>query len=312
MPFRSRRSSVLSPGARVPSAAYETPGFRTHHPSPSGASSSFAWPRKKSMGRRSMWGQSDDSLATRYTESVRPKNGSTANIEPISDNTLFISLNLSSPFLGDDRRNHTCPILGVLPDPEHKSVQYGITPSVTRYEDMKFKTVREAVDFFHQILQGLEFMHENYVAHRDCSSNNIAMLEGSNPPEYYLTISPASRQYRADGGRPVAMPFWGNDKSVPEFQRSPTDPHDPFRADVYTLGNMIRKDFVEVYSNLSFMEPLVTEMISPDPARRPMMDEVIDRFTEDALRLSDRAFRQPLRRRWRHRFPLLFRDQREH
>ena len=42
------------------------------------------------------------------------------------------------------------------------------------------------------------------------------------------------------------MPFWGTDKSVPEFQRAPADAHDPFRADVYTLGHLVRRDFLEV------------------------------------------------------------------
>ena len=77
------------------------------------------------------------------------------------------------------------------------------------------------------------------------------MRAGSNPPEYYLTLSPASRQYTADGGRPLAMPFWGADKSVPEYVRAPTEAHDPFRADVYALGNLIRRDFLEVRVSVS-------------------------------------------------------------
>ena len=86
----------------------------------------------------------------------------------------------------------------------------------------------------------------------DCSSAHIAMRAGSNPPEYYLTLSPASRLYRLNGGRPLAMPFWGTDKSIPEFQRGPAEPHDPFRADVYCLGNLIRRDFLEVRSHPRF------------------------------------------------------------
>ena len=74
------------------------------------------------------------------------------------------------------------------------------------------------------------------------------MRAGSNPPEYYLTLSPASRQYTADGGRPLAMPFWGADKSVPEYVHAPAEAHDPFRADVYALGNLFYREFYQVCS----------------------------------------------------------------
>ena len=48
-------------------------------------------------------------------------------------------------------------------------------------------------------------------------------------------------------------------------------------------------------------------MTHEDPSRRPSMDEVMDQFTAIALHLPDRAAMKPLRKRWRHRFPYLFR-----
>ena len=64
-----------------------------------------------------------------------------------------------------------------------------------------------------------------------------------------------------------------------------------------------------MYSNLAFLEPLVAEMTQEEPALRPTMDEAVDRFAAATARLSDRAMTKSLRRRWRRRFPYLFRDQ---
>ena len=61
-------------------------------------------------------------------------------------------------------------------------------------------------------------------------------------PEYHLTLSPASRLYRLNSGRLLAMSFWGTDKSTPEFQRVPAEPQDPSRSGAYCLGNLIRRD----------------------------------------------------------------------
>jgi hypothetical protein len=65
------------------------------------------------------------------------------------------------------------------------------------------------------------------------------------PPKYYFVDFGLSRQYDPFSGPPREDPIWGGDKTVPEFQRS-DDPCDPFPTDVYYLGNMIRRDFLEV------------------------------------------------------------------
>jgi hypothetical protein len=65
------------------------------------------------------------------------------------------------------------------------------------------------------------------------------------PPKYYFIDFGISRQYDPFAGPPREEPIWGGDKTVPEFHRS-DDPCDPFPTDVYYLGNMIRRDFLEV------------------------------------------------------------------
>ncbi|TRM61101.1 kinase-like domain-containing protein [Schizophyllum amplum] len=96
-------------------------------------------------------------------------------------------------------------------------------------------------------------------------------------------------------------PALGGYKTVPEFQGDGYDKmHDPFPTDVYYLGTWIRQDFLEgrfggrnndrvAFSKrlgLEFLRPLVDEMMREDPAARPSIDEVMDKFNALASGLS--------------------------
>ena len=55
------------------------------------------------------------------------------------------------------------------------------------------------------------------------------------------------------------------------------------------------------------MESLVEDMTQDEPSLRPTMDEVVDRFTDIALCIPERAMTKPLRKPWRSRLPKIFR-----
>jgi hypothetical protein len=65
------------------------------------------------------------------------------------------------------------------------------------------------------------------------------------PPKYYFTDFGLSRKYDPSEINPREIPILGGDKEVPEFQNS-NEPCDPFPTDVFYLGNMIKKDFIQV------------------------------------------------------------------
>lgn len=46
----------------------------------------------------------------------------------------------------------------------------------------------------------------------------------------------------------------GHDKTVPEHQNPPPEGVDPFAVDVYCLGNMIRRIFLEVSCSIPVMQ----------------------------------------------------------
>ncbi|KAJ7263240.1 kinase-like domain-containing protein [Mycena haematopus] len=217
-----------------------------------------------------------------------------------------------------DPANHCVPILRVLSDPKEPGWAIIVMPLLRKYDKPRFDTIGEAVEFFKQIFEGVQFMHKHNIAHRDCADNNI-MMDGASlyripfhpitqnrkrdysgkvhssltrtqhPVKYYLTDFGLSRRYKPEQRPPLEPTVRGADKTAPEMV---LDACDPFPTDVYYLGNLIQRDFLEDYNvrtrklGFEFMRPLVKDMIQTDPSQRPSMDEVVERFSEIVRGLS--------------------------
>jgi len=80
---------------------------------------------------------------------------------------------------------------------------------------------------------------------RDFSGHARFRTRTSGSPKYLLIDFGLSRRYDPSIVEPKEIPIWGADKEVPEFQNS-NEPCNPFPTDVFYVGNMIRKDFIEV------------------------------------------------------------------
>ncbi|KAJ7162160.1 kinase-like domain-containing protein [Mycena filopes] len=180
-------------------------------------------------------------------------------------------------------------------------------PFLSDWTDPKFRSVGEILDFFGQAIEGLQFMHRQNVAHRDCKTNNILMdsrplypepmhpiipcmkrdwtgdtrplTRAKHPVKYYMADFGLSKQYPAGQPRALDKPFFGGDQTVPEFRSG--EPCDSFAVDVYCLGNVFRKRHLGL-PRLRFLVPLVEDMVQDDPKLRPTIDEVAERF--DRLR----------------------------
>lgn len=124
---------------------------------------------------------------------VRIEDGQTVAIKHITISShpheSEIALYLSSPPLSNDPRNHCCPVIDVLEDPLDNDQRLIVMPLLRMYDDPKFTTVGEAVEFFRQAFEvtmlvlsynysrvlilaskGLHFMHEHHLAHRYASA----------------------------------------------------------------------------------------------------------------------------------------------
>ena len=66
---------------------------------------------------------------------------------------IAIGQYLSSPPLSDDPRNHCCPVIDVLQDPLSSDKRIIVMPLLRAFDNPKFITVGEAVEFFRQAFE---------------------------------------------------------------------------------------------------------------------------------------------------------------
>ncbi|KAI0790922.1 kinase-like domain-containing protein [Abortiporus biennis] len=187
------------------------------------------------------------------------------------------------------------------------------------------ETVGEMVDFLSQIIEGVQYMHEHNVAHRDIMRANTMMdpqpifpdlyhpqvlnmtrdAKGTpkyfsrtlKPTKYYLIDFGLSRQYATDQMPPYELPICGGVNLVPEFQGEFVDvPSNPFLTDIWYLGYMMQ-EFVELYRNLGFLRPLIHDMMQNEPYKRPTIDEVAKRWSTMQSSLNSWKLRSRLVRR---------------
>ncbi|KAI0265928.1 hypothetical protein BC834DRAFT_955198 [Gloeopeniophorella convolvens] len=205
---------------------------------------------------------------------------------------LTINQLFSSPELSKDPRNHCSPLLEVIEPQGLDSRKLMVTPFFRPFKDPPFQTIGEFVAFFTQICEGLQFMHEHNVAHRDCTVNNImydpsgmyphgyhpvkternknfkgkatSFTRTQRPPRYYFIDFGLSRQYSSRDA--TDEPLRGGDKSAPEHRSK--KPCNPFHTDIYYIGNLVREEFTKKYHGFDFMTELIQDMIHEDPTRR--------------------------------------------
>ncbi|KZT71765.1 hypothetical protein DAEQUDRAFT_706500 [Daedalea quercina L-15889] len=222
-----------------------------------------------------------------------------------------------------DPRNHCVQVFEVLQDPDDEATSILVMPFLKTYNEPRFQTVGESVEFFRQSLEGLQFMHQNHVAHRDISSLNVMMdpsplypvlyhpcddymtrdyskrvkpyTRTERPTKYFFIDFGLSRKYSVENENPSELPIFGGDRSVPEFQgEGYNTASNPFLTDIYYLGNRFREEFLQKYKGLEFMNDLVDAMVVSDPQQRPSIDEVVSRFSAIQCSLSWWKCRQRL------------------
>jgi len=74
----------------------------------------------------------------------------------------------SSDVLVSDAQNHCVPIREILDVPTHlyNYVTLIVMPFLRRIGGPPFLTIGEAIEFFRQVIEGLQVMHKNNVVHR--------------------------------------------------------------------------------------------------------------------------------------------------
>ncbi|KAJ7153518.1 hypothetical protein C8R43DRAFT_1002318 [Mycena crocata] len=265
--------------------------------------------------------------AERVMDATRISDGSHVMLK-MSDlndypNEVPIAELFSSQALAKDTRNHCVKVYETLRIPELSDIAILVMPLLYEMQSPRFETIGEAVECFRQMFEGVRFIHEHNIAHRDCKYDSF-MVEStplfrylphplepeqrrdfSGPPRITKTRTQISVKYfiidfnlsvrYTDAGPHLELSGWGGDKTVPEFQTQ--ERSDPFAVDVYCLGNAIRQYFTEGWEvdpgkkGFGFMMALLEDMCRDDPKARPNMTEVVSRFETIRVALGELKLR---------------------
>ncbi|TFY55072.1 hypothetical protein EVG20_g9454 [Dentipellis fragilis] len=246
---------------------------------------------------------------------------------------ITINQYLSSEPLASDPHNRCAQALEVFKLPDEEQVYMMVMKSLRPFDNPVFATFGEAVAFFTQLFEGLQFLHEHKVAHRDCCGSNIMMdatpmypkpwhpvkldmrrdwkgkakhfTRTERPVKYYYVDYGLSQHFKpgsTSSWPPLVLPVHGVDKTVPENQEDKYDtPCNPFATDIYYLGNLIRESFMQKYYGFGFMKDLVADMVQDDPSKRPEINEVVTRFAKirESLRSWKLRSRTIPRKEWK-------------
>nr|VWO99326.1 Ubiquitin ligase complex F-box protein GRR1, putative [Ganoderma boninense] len=194
---------------------------------------------------------------------------------------LNIARQLSSPEYRSDPRNHCVPILDVFPDADDPKMSYIVMPFLRYVDSPPFESVENMFDCVNQLLEGLVFLHDHGIAHRDCAFKNLMMDATSLFPDgfhpmytdclpqditlsatqlsrndvpvtYYYVDFGISTWLKSEDTDRLVMGSDGLDQDVPEL--SDDVPYDPFKADIFILGNFFRQNFTQVRTIFLFGE----------------------------------------------------------
>ncbi|KAJ7593381.1 kinase-like domain-containing protein [Mycena floridula] len=259
-------------------------------------------------------------------DATRESDGAIVMLKKVRSSRFPREVAITSMFsavpIRDDSANHCVPVLDVLAIPETRDLIL-VMPYLFDTRQPCLETVGEAVEFLWQVLEGLEFMHNQHVAHRTVRLNHILMdaahlydepfhpvvpaytrdlsndsprrTRTENPVRYYFIDFGLSRQYSPKDLHPKEYPPWDGARTVPEYWTG--CPADPFAADVYCMGQLINDHFLQgpkAQKGFKFMEPLVAIMMNEEPSKRPRMQDVTLRFKAITHGLNEGQLRSRL------------------
>ncbi|KAH9478402.1 hypothetical protein JR316_0008856 [Psilocybe cubensis] len=254
-------------------------------------------------------------------DAVRIKDGVEVVIKRVmleEDNVPLLQY-LNSPEMLKDPRNNVVRLLEVItvphtsdtfPQPSALLVMPKLFPLNSSH--LPFRHVREVLNALDQIMEGIVFLHEHRIAHRDACNLNF-MMDPTDviPSGFHFACDwhqpdgvtrihfrdrcsfPQLRYYLIDFETAQIFPpnsftigRYGQVKDVPEM--SETVPYDPFKLDVYQVGSLV-KTLIELYEGLDFLVPLRDIMRCPNPELRPTASESLSRLCSIVSQL-DQAY----------------------
>ncbi|KAI0629610.1 kinase-like domain-containing protein [Trametes polyzona] len=253
-------------------------------------------------------------LHSQVIDATRVSDHTTVAIKKVSKKTQELPV---ARFLASitDPRNHTVTIHEVLSDPFDPQLALLVMPFLRPCNNPEFATIGDVIDFIDQTIEGLVFMHEHNVAHRDIAVQNVMMdaralyPHGHHPVHLSQSLDVQSRVSPLPrAGRNIRYFYidfgWSSRFSpgsstlvigdvgrayVPELSGSV--PYDAFKVDIYALGNLYSREFEKKYTNTEFLHPLIESMTQTKPELRPTAHQVFREWEGIRTTLNDSLFR---------------------
>ncbi|KAJ6539066.1 hypothetical protein B0H19DRAFT_1176951 [Mycena capillaripes] len=201
-----------------------------------------------------------------------------------------------------DPDNHTIPLYDVITPPGTPDAPAEwcivITPRLTDCKQRHFDKLRDFVDFLTQVLEGVCFMHRYNIAHTDVARTNIVWDARENLPDpsdpdvrnpkgkgkkpqparikYYFIDFGLACSFSSFEKRGLVKGVCGQHRNIPEL--SEEIPYDPFALDIRQIGEMLKRDYTEVYLGLDFLDPWMARLRDDDPSNRPKADQALAEF----------------------------------
>ncbi|KAJ3476120.1 hypothetical protein NLI96_g11382 [Meripilus lineatus] len=109
-------------------------------------------------------------------------------------------------------------------------------------------------------------------------------------PKYYFIDFGISSYFPTDDDT-LVVGLDGRDNEVPEL--SSTIPYNPYKTDIFIIGNLLKKEFVCKYSNVDFLIPLILVLTDKDPNKRPTAFEAqqLWKYVRDSVSVVNRYWR---------------------
>jgi len=203
---------------------------------------------------------------------------------------------LDSAKLRSDSRNHTVPVRSVLFfAPDFTAV--GFTPQASDlrvfvimdsfgtltdpHQDHVYPIIRSSEEYFDmaiQVAEGVQFMHEQGLAHRDLWHRNVLFNEQAGNRRWFFI----DFQYSIHFPKPwLVPPLAEGDGGMfePEAWDRSTSRYNPFHADVFCLGEILQgvyyhRSNAPIQAESESLASLWELMSERDPTKRPMIEHV--------------------------------------
>ncbi|KAJ6477866.1 hypothetical protein C8R47DRAFT_984613 [Mycena vitilis] len=260
-------------------------------------------------------------------EAVRESDGARVMLKALKRDCheVQIARFFSDSSRSSNPRNHCVPLYDVLEPPLYPRRQIMVMPLLREFRDPPFDTVGEVIECFRQLIEGVQFMHEHQVAHRDLSVANY-MMDGREmyPGGFHAGVQGMTRDFsgyvRPSATRTMCWPRYFlidfeyarryPTTDIPAEGKKSRRDHtaaapgaegvgcNPFPTDIYWIGTMLRsyfldsgRDCVPKCVGLEFLRPLVNDMLKKQPSERPTIDEVAIRYHELVKHMTKRHLR---------------------